>query len=97
MLQVATLRWVPHPLDAVPQWIRHPARVAAQFVYQMQAALAQIWRQLRDVTAQILRALDGAALQSTQLRTRSETEMVVGPLTFSFASGVAYAKSGTAI
>ena len=86
-------RWVPYPLEDVPRLMWHPARMTAQLVRQMQDAAVRVGRQLREVAALILRTLDGATRQTTRMRTYSQTELVFGPLTLSFASGVVFARA----
>lgn len=61
-------------------------------MHQVWEAVVHVGGQVREVAALVLRTLDGATQQMTRMRTHSQMEVVYGPLTFSFASGVIFAR-----
>lgn len=88
-----TAQLVSHPFDRVTRLVWGPVRRAAQLLRQAQEALQQVVHQVQEFAQLMLRALDGATLQATRMRTRSQVEFMFGPLTFSVASGVIYARA----
>lgn len=87
-----TIRLVPHPLDDVSRLVWRRVQQIAQLTHQIQEAAVEVGRQMRSAAALFMRVLDGATLQTTRVRTTSQTEFVFGPLTFSFASGVLFSR-----
>jgi len=72
----------------------NPVRKAAQLVSYLQEAAVNLARQVRDTATMVLHTLDGVTLQATKVRARSQVEWVIGPLTFSVASGVIFTRAG---
>ncbi|MGH3915500.1 MAG: hypothetical protein ACRDTC_19150 [Pseudonocardiaceae bacterium] len=94
---MTTVPLLPHPPLGVIGLVWRPVRMVVELVRQVRDTVDYVVRQLRDATELVSRALDGAAQQTTRVRTKSEVEWVVGPLTFSIASGVLFARpDGTA-
>jgi hypothetical protein len=56
----------------------------------VQYAAEHMRQQMQEAIKLLLRALDGVTLQLTRLQSRSQVELVFGPLTFSVASGVIF-------
>ena len=69
-----------------------PVQMIAQLVRQVRDTAEYVVRQVHEAARLVLRALDGATLQTTQVRTRSEIEWIVGPLKFFVASGVLFTR-----
>lgn len=83
-----------HPPKRVPELVWRPVQKAAQLMCQVQEIAAHMAHQVLDIAKLVLRTLDGVTLQTTRVRTRSQMEWVYGPLTFSIASGVLFARPG---
>ncbi len=81
-------------LDSVPRLVWRPVLDVAQLVRRVQEAAERVRRQVREIAALVWRTLEGAALQTTRMRTRSQLEWVVGSLTVTIASDVVYAREG---
>lgn len=85
----------PQPPAGIPGLVWRPVRMVAQLVRQVQDTAEYVMRQVHDAAKLVLRALDGATRQqTTRARARSEIEWIVGPLTFSVATGVLFARPG---
>ncbi|MGH3907676.1 MAG: hypothetical protein ACRDTE_26375 [Pseudonocardiaceae bacterium] len=93
-METAQLEW--NPLDGVARLVWRPVQKVAELARQLQEAAEQVGRQIREVAQLVLRAADGVALHATRVRARSQVEMMFGPLTVSFASGVILARPGEA-
>ena len=97
VLVMETAQMASHVFDGVPQLVRGPVLELVQLIRQVKEAAADMRRQLVEVATLALRVLDGVALQATQMRARSQVEMVFGRLTVSFASGLNLAKEGSGV
>lgn len=82
------------PLDGVPRLVRGPVLEVAGWVRRLQEATERLTAQLRDMATLVLRALDGVALQATQVRARSQVDVTFGSLMVTVTSGVVYARPG---
>jgi hypothetical protein len=94
VFEMETVQLLRNPPGGVPELVWRPVQKAAQLVRQVQQTAERLVGQVRDVIRLVLRALDGVALQTTRVRARSQVEWIVGPLTFSVAGGVIFARGG---
>ncbi|HEY2764967.1 MAG TPA: hypothetical protein VGJ13_13305 [Pseudonocardiaceae bacterium] len=69
----------------------------SRLVSQLREAAAEIMRQVQEVVKLVMRALDMVALQATRVQTRTQTELIFGPVTVSLASGVIIARADGAV
>ena len=86
-----------HAFDGIPLSVRRPVLDFMQLVRRVKEAADDMKRQLVEVATLALRVLDGVTLQATQIRTRSQVEVIFGRLTVSLASGVNLAKDGSGV
>ena len=90
-----TAQLLSHPSGRIREWIWRPVRKFAQLMSQVPEAVARLGRRLRDTANLVLRTLDEVTPQTTRVQARSQVEWVVGPLTFSVASGVIFARASS--
>lgn len=81
----------------IPLLVRRPVLDFMQLVRRVKEAADDMRRQLVEVATLAFRVLDGVTLQATQIRTRSQVEVIFGRLTVSLASGVNLAKDGSGV
>lgn len=94
---MATVPLLPHPSLGAIGLVWPPVQMGMELVRQVRDTADYVVRQLRDAAELVFRVLDDAAQQTTRVRTRSEVEWIVGPLTFSIAGGVLFAKPDDAV
>jgi len=93
-IEMETAQLPSHPPGRVRRWVWNPVRKAAQLMSYLQEAAVNLACQVREVATLVLHTLDGITLRTTRVRARSQIEWVVGPLTFSIAGGVIFARAG---
>lgn len=81
----------------VPSLARRPVWMVVQLVRQVRDTAEYMTRHVQDAAQLVWRALDGTRQQTTRVRTRSEVEWIVGPLTFSVSSGVLFTRPDDAV
>lgn len=74
-----------------------PVQMVAQLVHQVRDTAEYVVRQVHDAVKLVWRALDGATQQTTRVRSKSEVEWIVGPLTFFVTSGVLFTRPSGAV
>lgn len=83
---------LPHPPVGVLGLMWRPVQMVTELVRQVRDTAEYVVRQVHDAAKLVLRALDGATQQTTRVRSKSEVEWIIGPLTFFFAGGVLFAR-----